>query len=374
MPYCEGDFLKSRMNRPLAVALALIWSWSFSGQAAELVSIAGNGVTGSEGDGGPAGSARLNQPFGLIRAKDQSLWFADFEAHVVRRISREGTITTVIGTGTAGYAGDGHNAAQGQLNTPHEIRFNKAGDLFIADTENHVIRCYRPQTGRISTFAGTGIKGYSGDGGAATQAQFNTPISIQFDPAGDLFVADIGNHVLRKIDVKTGTISTFAGTGKPGPTPDGSPLKGAPLSGPRSIDFDSKGQLFLVTREGNQLFRIDRTAGIIHHLAGTGAKGFAGDGGPATAALLNGPKGLAVAPDGSIYLADTENHAIRRYRSDSGTIETVVGNGKRGLSQTADANTAALNRPHGVFVDADGTLLIGDSENHRIVSLPAAVK
>ncbi len=360
------------MNRPLAVALALIWT--FSGEAAELVSIAGNGVTGSEGDGGPAGSARLNQPFGLIRAKDQSLWFADFEAHVVRRISREGTITTVVGTGTAGYAGDGHNAAQGQLNTPHEIRFNKAGDLFIADTENHVIRCYRPQTGRISTFAGTGIKGYSGDGGAATQAQFNTPISIQFDPAGDLFVADIGNHVLRKIDVKTGKISTFAGTGKPGPTPDGSPLKGTPLSGPRSIDFDSNGDLFLVTREGNQLFRIDRTAGVIHHLAGTGAKGFAGDGGPATAALLNGPKGLAVAPDGSIYLADTENHAIRRYRSDSGTIETVAGNGKRGLSQTADAATAALNRPHGVFVDADGTLLIGDSENHRIVALPAAGK
>jgi streptogramin lyase len=252
------------------------------------------------------------------------------------------------------------------MNLPHEIRFDSAGDLYIVDMQNHAIRKVELATMRITTIAGTGSPGYSGDGGPAIEAQFKQPHSIQFGPEGDLYVCDIGNHVIRRIDNKTQKISTYAGTGVPGPTPDGAPLSATPLNGPRSIDFDQRGDLWLATREGNQVFRIDRKQGRYEHVAGTGQNGLAGDGGPAKLAKLKGPKGIALDGQGGVWLADTESHCVRRIDTNTGLIERIAGTGIQGDGPVGDPLECKLARLHGIFVDRDGSILIGDSQAHRI--------
>lgn len=368
------------LGRALSLAIRAAWVLLVgisvrSVPAATFELVAGTGEAGSDGDGGPAQQARLNQPFGLVRGPDGALWFADYGAHVIRRIDATGIITTVVGNGRPAFTGDGSPAREASLHHPHELRFDAGGNLFIADTSNHAIRRWDARSGILTTWAGVGRAGYSGDGGPATNAELRDPISLQFGPNGDLFVVEVGNHVLRRIDVRTRTISTFAGTGKPGPTPDGAPLSGTPLQGPRSLDFDPVGQLWLATREGNQVLRLDLRASTIHHVAGTGRKGYGGDGGLALTATFSGPKGIAVAPDGAVLLADTENHVIRRLDPRRGTVERVAGIGPASDSRVAASITAddplqvRLARPHGVFVDAGGTVFVGDSENHRIIAL-----
>lgn len=339
--------------------------------AATIRSVAGTGVRGFSGDGDPATAAQLNDPFGVIRGPDGALWFCEYGGQRVRKITADGKITTVVGSGAKGHTGDDGPALAASLNLPHEIRFDRAGNLFIVDMQNHAVRRVDAKTQIITTIAGTGQPGYSGDGGPAHRAQFNQPHSIQFNPAGDLFICDIRNHVIRRVDTKTGTISTFAGTGKPGDTPDGAPIAGTPLRGPRSLDFDREGNLWLATREGNQVFRLDLRVGKIFHVAGTGAKGFTGDGGPAALATFNGPKGIALHPvSGNAYIVDTENHAIRLIDRRDNRITLIAGTGaKADGPDGGNPHAASLARPHGIWVDPDGTVFIGDSENHRIRSL-----
>lgn len=341
---------------------------SVGGAAADpvIATFAGTGERGFSGDGGPATAAQLNNPFGVVRGPDGAIWFCEYDGQVVRRVGPDGTIHTVVGSGQTGYTGNGGPAREATLNQPHEIRFDRAGNLFIADMRNHAIRRVDARTQVITTIAGTGRPGYSGDGGPADRAELKQPHSLQFSPAGDLFLCDLGNHVIRRVDMKTGVITTFAGTGRPGPTPDGSRITGTPLNGPRALDFDAAGNLWLATREGNQVFRLQLEAGVIHHVAGTGVKGFTGNGGPAKEATLSGPKGLAVAPDGDILLVDTETHSIRRIDSRRGTLELVVGTGEKGDGPDGDPLRCRLARPHGIWVDPDGTLFVGDSENHRV--------
>jgi streptogramin lyase len=231
---------------------------------------------------------------------------------------------------------------------------------------NQVIRRIDAQTGLITTFAGTGKKGYSGDGGPAAEATLSSPHSIQFGPDGDLYICDIGNHAIRRIDLRTGIIRTFAGTGKAGATPDGARITGTPLRGPRSLDFDRAGNLWVVKREGNQVYRFDLSAGTLHLVAGTGASGFSGNGGPARQATLSGPKGLAVDQHGNVWLADTESHTIRMIDAASGKLELMAGTGRKGDGPDGDSLRCAMARPHGIFADADGAIYIGDSEAHRI--------
>lgn len=331
-----------------------------------VVNIAGTGVRGFGGDGGPAATAVLNDPFGMARAPDGSLWFCEYGGHRLRRIAPDGKITTVAGTGERGFVGDGGSALAARLDKPHELRFDAAGDCYFTDMANHVIRRIERRTGLISTVAGTGGKrGYAGDGGPATAALLGQPHSLQFGPDGHLYLCDTGNHVVRRVEARTGIITTVAGTGVAGPTPDGALLAGTPLRGPRAIDFDVQGRLWLATREGNQVFRLDLAAGRIHHVAGTGRPGFTGNGGPAREATLSGPKGLALDREGNVWLADTESHTIRRI-TPGGILELIAGTGRKGDGPPGPGTACALARPHGLFIEADGSVLVGDSETHRL--------
>lgn len=340
--------------------------FSSVGSAAQIVTLAGTGKAGLAGDNGPATAAQLHGPTGLTQGPDGALYVCDTDNHVIRRIAPDGVISTVAGNGTAGYSGDGGPAVRAQLNDPYEVRFDKSGDLFFVERQNHCVRKIETRTGTITTLAGTGKPGFSGDGGPAKEALFKEPHSIQFGPDGSLYVCDVLNHRIRRIDMTSGIVTTFAGTGEKKPTPDGAPIAGTPLNGPRAIDFDREGNLWVALREGNAVYRLDLKSGTIHHVAGTGKKGFTGNGGPALKATLNGPKGLAVGPDGGVYLADTEAHSIRRIDPNTGTIDVVAGTGQKGDGPDGPAKACRLTRPHGVFVEPDGTLLISDTECNRV--------
>lgn len=336
--------------------------------APEITTIAGNGQPASSGDGGPATAAALHDPFGITRGPDGNLYICEFNGHRVRRITSDGHIETVAGTGTPGYSGDGGPATAAQLSKPHEIRFGPDGNLYIADMSTHTIRTVDMKSGSISTFAGTGKPGFSGDGGPATAAAFRDPIAIQFTPDGSaLVICDIGNHRVRSVNLKTRTITTLCGNGRKEPTPDGARFSpDTPILGPRTIGFDPKGNLWLALREGNAVFRVSGQPARLELMAGTGKQGFTGNDGPARSATLAGPKGLAASPDGRIWIADTESHSIRVIDPATGTIKVAAGNGRKGPGQSRNPLECQLARPHGVYIDKDGSLLIGDSENHVV--------
>jgi streptogramin lyase len=357
---------RANLTGALRFAMSALLLIGALAEAASISDFAGTGKAGFAGDGGPAREASLNAPFGITRGPDGAIWFCEYQGHVVRRIDQQGIITTIAGSTNAAFGGDGGPASKSALNHPHEIRFDRAGNLFIADTSNHAIRRIDAKTLVISTVAGTGKAGYSGDGGPAAAATLNSPISLQLDGQGNLFVGDIGNHVIRRIESHTGVIMTFAGTGKAGPTPDGAAITGTPLNGPRSFDIDERGDLWLATREGNQVLHLDVAKGVIRHVAGTGKKGYSGDGGPAKEATINGPKGIAVGRDGTLFLADTENHTIRRIDAGSRLITTLAGTGRRGRGADGDSLASALAQPHALWLEPDGTLFVSDSLNHRI--------
>jgi streptogramin lyase len=327
---------------------------------------AGTGEKGFAGDGGPAAKARLNNPFAVARGPDGYLYICDVDNHRIRRVAPEGTITTYAGGPKRGYSGDGGPATGAALNQPYELAWDRDGHLFFVEIGNHVVRRVDARTGIITTVAGTGKPGFGGDDGPATQAQLNQPHSLAFDAAGDLYVCDILNHRVRRIDLKKGVITTWSGTGQRKTSPDGAKIAGASLQGPRALAFAPDGTLWLALREGNAVLKLDPKAGTLRRVAGTGKAGFTGNGGPALKATLSGPKGVSLDARGNVYLADTESHSIRRIDVARGTLEVLVGDGKKGDGPDGPALKCRLGRPHGVFVEKDGTVLIGDSENHRV--------
>ncbi len=334
-------------------------------QAATIYTVAGTGQKGYSGNRGPATKATLNGPFGIIKDDNGVIFICDTFNHVIRRVNKLGQITTVAGNGQKGYDGDGGPAEQAKLNEPYEVRLDEVGNLFFVEMQNHIVRRVDAQTGRISTVAGNGKGGFSGDGGPATQAQLNRPHSIQFGPEGRLYICDIGNHRIRRVNLKTGRIVTFAGTGERKPTPDGAPISGTPLNGPRAIDFEGH-QLWLALREGNAVYRLDLKKKTLHHEAGTGKQGFTGNGGPARKATLSGPKGIAVGPQGNIYLADTESHTVRMIERRTGRLLLIAGTGRKGDGPEGNPLHCRMNRLHGIFVDSTGAIYIGDTNTHRI--------
>jgi streptogramin lyase len=285
-------------------------------------------------------------------------------------------VTTIAGDGQRGYRGDGGPATAASLSAPHELAFDSKGDLYFAERDNHVIRKVDMKTGIISTVAGTGKPGFSGDGGPAAQAQLRQPHCVLFDRDGTLLICDLGNHRIRRLHLDTGIIETYAGTGEAKPIPEGASVKGTALNGPRTLALAANGDLYMALREGNAIYRIDSTTQTLHHVAGTGEDGFSGDGGPAVearfggsasgpAARLAGPKGLSLAPNDELYVADTESHAIRRIDLKTGTIRTVLGTGELGDGPDGDPLKCKLNRPHAVLF-ANGVLYVADSEANRI--------
>ena len=344
----------------------LISSLATASEQKTITTFAGTGVRGFSGDGGPAVQAQLNTPTGIARGPDGAVYICDTGNHRIRAVSPDGKIKTIAGTGVAGWTGDGGPAISATLNEPYEVRFDAVGNIYWVERLSHSVRRCDAKTRIISTVAGTGSAGFSGDGGRAIRAQLNEPHSIQFDRAGDLYICDVKNNRVRKVDMKTGIISTFAGTGEKQPALDGASFAQAALHGPRALDFDTAGNLWLALREGNAVYRLDVSSARIYRVAGTGKKGFEGNGGPARDATLSGPKGLAVGPGGNVYLADTESHSIRMIDVGRGTIYLVAGTGVRGEGSSSDPLKCQLARPHGVFVDKDGVILIGESDGHRV--------
>jgi streptogramin lyase len=319
------------------------------------------------------GDNQLSNPYGMTIGPDGGLYFCDVDNQRVRRLDlATKRITTIAGNGKKGYTGDGGPAVDATLSAPHELLFDAKGDLYFAERDNNVIRKVDMKTGMISTAAGTGVAGYGGDGGPGAKAQLRQPHCILRDKDGSLLICDLMNNRIRRLHPDTGIIELYAGTGEGKPTPEGAPVTGTPVNGPRTMVLAPNGDLYVALREGNAIYRIDSKAQTWHRLAGTGESGYSGDNGPAldakfggSLARLAGPKGMSLGPDNALYVADTESHAIRKIDLKSGIITTIVGTGVKGDGPEPDPLKCELNRPHAVLF-ANGVLYIADSEANRI--------
>ena len=377
--------IQSTRREFLQLVSALFAMPAFPAQApaGRVATLVGAGTKGAAADGDAVETARISDPYGVIEdAPRSSLYWVDNSTHRILRLDyKTKKISIVAGTGTAGYSGDGGPAKLAQLAQPHEIRFDSKGNLYVVERDNFVVRRIDMKSGIISTFAGTpGSKGFSGDGGIATKAQFNQPHGITIDPSDNLYVCDVLNNRVRRVDAKTGIITTFAGNGQAGRTPDQGPLTQTAIEGPRSLEASRAGKIYVALREGNSVFDLDAKTGRLKRVAGNGQNGYTGDGGPAVAATfgaaapggLTGPKGLCVSEDGNtMYVADCENHVVRKVDLRTGIISTAVGTGKPGDGPDGDPLKCQLNRPHAVYV-RNKILYIADSSNHRIRTLTPA--
>ena len=333
--------------------------------ASEVVvdSVAGTGAPANNGDAGPALSINIGDPFGVAVGPDGALYITEVRNHRVRRLDmKSGELTTVAGSGEKGYSGDGGPAVAAKMNEPYEVRFDSDGNMVVVEMQNHIVRRVDTKTKTISTIAGTGRKGFSGDGKPATEAQFNQPHSIALDRGGAIYVADIGNHRIRRIDPASGIVETIAGSSDRRFPKEGQRATGQSDPGTAALDVDGN-NLWIALREGHSIWRMNLADGVLHHVAGTGKAGLSGDGGSALEATFNGPKGIAVDPDGNVVVADTENNAIRRIDVRSGVIVTLAG------GKGTAAESARFNRPHGVCVAPDGTIYAGDTLQHRVARL-----
>jgi hypothetical protein len=354
------------------LVFALIGGLAALAPGGKMETVAGTGKAGYAGDGGKAADALLRQPFHCDLDAAGNLFIAEAENHCIRRVdAKTGIITTVAGSGEKGYAGDGGKATRAKMNEPYAIVVDGNGDLYIVDRLNAVIRKVDGTTGTISTVAGNGQKGFAGDGGKATEAQLREPNDCCLDGRGGLLIADVADWRVRRLDLKSGVITTFAGTGRPKEKVertqigDGGSAAKAVLVGARAVCVDGKGNIYICEREGNALRRVDANS-VITTVAGTGMKGYGGDDGPALQATFNGPKGVRCDRAGNVYVVDTENHAIRKFDAASGKVTTVAGGRKGAGGDGGDATQAGLDRPHGCIIDKRGAIYIADSNNNRV--------
>ena len=337
--------------------------------SATITTIAGTGEFGFGGDGGPATEARLRSPTGVAVDGAGNLYIADTSNNRIRKVDSTGTITTVAGSGERGFSGDGDPATEAQLNYPRGVAVDGAGNLYIADASNHRIRKV-DSTGTITTIAGSGERGFSGDGDPATEARLRSPTGVAVDGAGNLYIGDSGNHRIRKVD-SSGLISTIAGTGERGFGGDGGPAVQAQLAIPRGLAADGAGNLFIADWLNHRIRKVD-AAGTITKFAGGGEITFSGDGGPAGGAQLRSPSGVAADGAGNLYIADRNAYRIRKVDS-AGVISTIAGTGEVGFGgDGGPATEARLTYPGGVAADGAGNLYIAEDSDHRIRKVDSA--
>lgn len=362
----------------VATTLLAIDALAAPGAPPQIGTLCGGGTRGLAADGDDAMTAKLNSPYGMTEKPDHaSLYFVDNgSARVLRYERATKKIRLVAGTGEKGYGGDGGPATACKMAQPHEAHFDSKGNLYVVERDNYTVRRIDAKTGIINVFAGTAtVNGFAGDNGPANKAIFNQPHGLAIDPKDNVYICDVLNHRVRRVDAKTGVITTFAGNGKKGHAPDEGALLDVPLDGPRSLEISRAGKIYVALREGNGIFELDGKSGKAKRIAGTGENGYTGDGGPAIKATfgslgpdgLTGPKGLCVTEDGrTMFVADCENHLVRRIDLKTGIITTVAGTGKKGDGpDTGDPLKCAMNRPHAVYVRG-GVLYIADSENQKI--------
>ncbi len=343
----------------LAVGVSRIWKVATNGV---LTTLAGNGIADFGGDGGPATEAQLNTPTALSIDFQGNLYIADSLNNRVRKIVPGGTISTLAGTGVPGFAVDFGPPAGAQFNSPEGVGVDAAGNVYIVDTLNSRVRELQPG-GNILTYAGNGNASYFGDGLPANRAAINHPEGIALDSAGNVYIADTSDNVVRK--VSDGTITTIAGFGTPGFGGDGGPATSARLDHPSAVAVDAAGNVYVTDTGSNRVRKID-SLGTITTVAGNGNTAFGGDGGPATSAQLSGPRGVAVDRAGNLYIADTGHNRIRKV-STAGIITTIAGIGTCCYSgDGGSAASAQLNMPRGLWVDASGTVYVADSGNQAI--------
>ena len=369
-----GAATAARLNYPQGVALdgsGNLYIPDTANHSIRKVDSSGNisTVAGTSGDGAAATAALLNRPTGVALDGAGNLYIADWGNNRIRKVDSSGNISTVAGTGTWGFSGDGGPATEAQLREPLDVALDGAGNLYIADTINQRIRKV-DSSGVITTVAGSGtygyvIHGFSGEGVAATEAQLYNPSGVALDGAGNLYIADTHNLRIRKVDT-AGVITTVAGDGTQNYGGDGGPAVAAQLWNPSAVALDGSGNLYIADSVNNRIRKVD-TAGVITTVAGSSTTGgFGGDGGPATAAQLRGTFGVALDGSGNLYIADWDNNRIRKVDT-AGMISTVAGDGTRGFGGDGGAATAAqLYRPQGVALDGSGNLYIADTDNNRI--------
>jgi DNA-binding beta-propeller fold protein YncE len=352
--------------RSLILMFGLIVCSQNPARADKLVLVAGGGTGGD----GPALQAELKGPFAVGFDKAGNMYIAEFAGHRLLKVDPRGNLTTVAGTGAKGNGGDGGPGLKAQFNFMHSLAVGPDGVVYLADTLNHRIRKFDPATGTVTAFAGTGKRGFSGDGGPALQATFDGVYCIAFNVPGDkLYVDDLENRRIRMIDMSTGVVTTVAGNGKRGVPDDGADARNAPLLDPRAVAVDRKGNVYILERSGHGLRLVD-AAGKIRTVAGTGKRGLSGDGGDALGATMNGPKHVCMDRGGNVVIADTANHVIRKYLPQEGKIVRIAGTGKKGKSGNGgDGLSTSFDEPHGVYVSPFGELYIVDSFNNRIFKL-----
>jgi sugar lactone lactonase YvrE len=306
-----------------------------------------------------AAGVKLIEPFGVAFDGKGALFICEYKGEKITRLDPTGTASLFAGTGSASYGGDGGPANQAALRDPHGLLIGPGEVMYIADTLNHRIRKVDLKTGAISTIAGTGVAGFSGDGGPATKATFNGVFGIALGPGGKLYVADLSNRRVRMITLKTGSISTIAGNGTDAVPADGAVAAESPLQDPRAVAADSQGNVYILERRGNALRVVDKK-GTIRTLIKPGS----------ITPDMNGPKHLCVDQRDNVIIADAENHLVRKYSPRDGSTVVIAGTGQKGdRVEPGDPLKTQLNRPHGVFVHPSGDLYITDSYNHRILKM-----
>lgn len=323
--------------------------------------------------GAPARDAKpiggeLVAPFAVDANTQRHLFIAELNGGRVLQFSPEGRLSTLAGTGKKGFSGDEGPAVQARFNGMHHLALLPSGDILIADTWNCCVRKIDVQTGIITRIAGTGKKGFSGDGGPALQADCGGIYCLALDlPRHRLLLVDLDNRRLRAVNLADGTIDTIAGNGQKGVPADGSLARQSPLVDPRAVTCDKAGNAYILERGGHAL-RVVGLDGRIRTVVGTGRKGPPADDVKALAATLSGPKHLCVDTHGDIIIADTDNHVIRKLLVGQQRLVRIVGTGEVGSSGVGGpALNIQLNQPHGVFVDTKGTLFVVDSLNHRVL-------